>query len=147
MTENEIAKIIVDAAVEAHRELGGPGLLEDVYEEALAEELRLRGLKVERQLAVPIAYKGRVLARPLRLDVKVEGLVLVDNKAVTEWNPIFEAQMLTYLRLTGLKLGLVINFGEQYVKNGIHRVVNGLTEDMDFRRPPGRKTPNPDQHQ
>ena len=139
MTENEIAKIIVDAAIEVHRELGGPGLLEDVYEEALAEELRLRGLKVERQLPVRINYKGRVLSKPLRLDMKVEGLVLVDNKAVTEWNPIFEAQMLTYLRLTGLKLGLVINFGEQFVKNGIYRVVNGLPDDVDFKRQPRRK--------
>jgi GxxExxY protein len=133
MTENEIAKIIVDAAIEVHRELGGPGLLEDVYEEALAEELRLRGLKVERQLPVRITYKGRVLSKPLRLDMKVEGLALVDNKAVTEWNPIFEAQMQTYLRLTGLKLGLVINFGEQLVKNGIRRVVNGLPEDLGFK--------------
>ena len=142
MTENEIAKIIVDAAIEVHRELGGPGLLEDIYEEALAEELRLRGLKVERQLPVRITYKGRVLSKPLRLDMKVEGLVLVDNKAVTEWNPIFEAQMLTYLRLTGLKLGLVINFGQQFVKNGIHRVVNGLPDDADFKPPPKRKNPN-----
>ena len=133
MTENEIAKIIVDAAIEVHRELGGPGLLEDVYEEALAEELRLRGLLVERQLPVRINYKGRVLSKPLRLDMKVEKLVLVDNKAVTEWNPIFEAQMQTYLRLTKLKLGLAINFGERLVKNGIHRVVNGLPEDIDFK--------------
>ena len=128
MHENEISKIIVDAAIEVHRTLGGPGLLEDVYEEALAEELRLRGLKVERQLPVPIIYKGRKLNRPLRLDMKVEQLVLVDNKAVLEWNRIFEAQMRTYLRLTGLKLGLVLNFGEQYVKNGIYRVVNGLND-------------------
>ena len=126
MTENEISKVIVDAAIEVHRELGGPGLLESIYEEALAEELTLRGLTVGRQLQVPIRYKGKILAVPLRLDLKVNGLVLVDTKAVTEWNPIFEAQMLTYLRLTGLKLGLVINFGEKYVKNGIHRVVNGL---------------------
>ena len=126
MSENEISKVIVDAAIEVHRELGGPGLLEGVYEEALVEELTRRGLKVERQLQVPITYKGKRLANPLRLDLKVNGLVLVDNKAVAEWNPIFEAQMLTYLRLTGLKLGLVINFGERYVKDGIHRVVNGL---------------------
>jgi GxxExxY protein len=139
MTENEIAKIIVDAAIEVHRELGGPGLLEDVYEEALAEELGLRGLKVERQLPVRINYKGRILSKPLRLDMKVEGLVLVDNKAVTEWNPIFEGQMLTYLRLTGLKLGLVINFGEQFVRNGVHRVANGLSDDVDFKRQPKRK--------
>ena len=139
MTENEIAKLIVDAAIEVPRELGGPGLLEDIYEEALAEELRLRGLNVERQLPVRINYKGRILSKPLRLDMKIEGMVLVDNKAVTEWNPIFEAQMLTYLRLTGLKLGLVINFGEQFVRNGIHRVVNGLPEDADFKRQPKRK--------
>ena len=126
MTENEVSKIIVGAAIEVHRELGGPGLLEGVYEEALVEELTLRGLVVERQLQVPIIYKGKRLGAPLRLDLKVGGLVLVDNKAVTDWNPVFEAQMLTYLRLTGLKLGLVINFGEQFVKNGIYRVVNGL---------------------
>ena len=139
MTENEIAKIIVDAAIEVHRELGGPGLLEDVYEEALAEEFRLRGLKVERQLPVRITYKDRVLSKPLRLDMKVEGLVLVDNKAVIEWNPIFEVQLRTYLVLTGLKLGLVINFGERLVKHGIHRVVNGLPEDLDFKPQPKRK--------
>ena len=126
MTENEISKVIVDAAIEEHRELGGPGLLESVYEEALADELRRRGLKVERQLQVPIRYKGKVLATPLRLDLKANGLVVVDTKSVAEWNTVFEAQMLTYLRLTGLKLGLVINFGERFVKHGIHRVVNGL---------------------
>lgn len=126
MTENEISKVIVDCAIEVHRELGGPGLIESIYEEALMEELLRRGMKVERQLPVPIVYKGKMLGMPLRLDLKVNDLVLVDNKAVTQWNPIFAAQMLTYLRLTGLKLGLAINFGEQYVKNGIHRVVNGL---------------------
>ena len=126
MTENEISRVIVDSAIEVHRELGGPGLLESVYEEALVEELTVRGLKVERQLAVPIVYKGKQLGTPLRLDLKVNGLALIDNKAVTDWNAIFESQMLTYLRLTKLKLGLVINFGEQYVKNRIHRVVNGL---------------------
>jgi len=126
MTENEVSRIIVDAAIEVHREMGGPGLLENIYEEALSEELRLKGMQVERQLPVRLTYKSRILQRPLRLDMKVGGLVLVDNKAVNEWNPVFEAQMLTYLRLTGLKLGLVINFGERYVKNGIYRVVNGL---------------------
>ena len=77
-------------------------------------------------MPVRLVYKGRILQRPLRLDMKVNGLVLVDNKAVSEWHAVFEAQMLTYLRLTGLKLGLVINFGERFVKNGIYRVVNGL---------------------
>jgi len=126
MTENEISKVIVECAIEVHRTIGGPGLIETVYEEAMVFELQARGLKVERQLRVPIVYKGHTLGNPLRLDLKVEGLVLVDNKATTEYNTIFEAQMLTYLRLTGLKLGLVINFGERYVKDGIHRVVNGL---------------------
>ena len=126
MTENEISKVIVEAAIEVHRELGGPGLLESVYEEAMVEELTRRGMSVERQVQVPVVFKGKQLGTPLRLDLKVNGLVLVDNKAVTEWNPIFAAQMLTYLRLTKLKLGLIVNFGEQYVKNGIHRVVNGL---------------------
>ncbi len=126
MTENQLSKVIVDAAIEVHREMGGPGLLEDVYEEAMGEELRLRGMTVERQLPVRLTYEGRILQRPLRLDMKVGGIVLVESKAVSEWNPVFEAQMLTYLRLTGLKLGLVINFGERYVRNGIYRVVNRL---------------------
>src|SRR5258707_2982953 len=100
--ENQISKIIMDAAIEVHREIGGPGLLEDIYEEALAEELRLRGILVERQLPVQLKYKGRILRKPLRLDMKVEKLVLVDNKAVTEWNPIFEAQILTYRLEVGI---------------------------------------------
>src|SRR2546423_11499761 len=123
MTENELSKIIVDAAIEVHRELGGPGLIEDLYEEALDEELRLRGISVERQLPLRVKYKGRILRKPLRLDMRVERLVLIDNKAVSEWNALFECQMLTYLRVTGLRLGLVINFGERQVSNGIHRVV------------------------
>jgi GxxExxY protein len=126
MNENEISRVIVDAAIEVHRLLGGPGLLEGVYEEALVEGLRLRGLTVERQVSVPIFYKKRKLASALRLDLRVNGLVVVDNKATTDYNPIFKSQLLTYLRLTGLRLGLVINFGEQLVKDGINRVVNQL---------------------
>jgi len=124
--ENQIAAVIVDAAIEVHRTLGGPGLLESVYEEALVWELRQRGLKVARQVALPINYKGTPLASPLVIDVLVEDLVIVENKATTQYNTIFEVQCLTYLRLSGLKLGLVINFGERWVKDGIHRVVNGL---------------------
>jgi len=126
MTENEISKHIVECAIEVHRTLGGPGLLEDVYEEALTWELRQRGLKVERQLQVPIKYKSRSLASPLRLDMLVECKVIVEVKAVTAYNSIFEAQALTYLRMRSLKLALVINFGGRVVKDGIHRVVNGL---------------------
>jgi GxxExxY protein len=116
MNENEISKVIVESAIEVHRELGGPGLLESVCEEAMVDELQRRGMTVQRQLAVPIFYKGKQLATPLRLDLKINDLVLIDNKAVTEWNKIFEAQMLTYLRLTKLRLGLVINFGQRFVR-------------------------------
>jgi GxxExxY protein len=126
MTENEIGKVIVDAAIEVHRTLGGPGLLESVYEEALAYELELRGLSVRRQVYVPIPYKGQKLANPLRIDLLVGETVIVEAKATTAYNPIFEAQVLTYQRLTGHKLGLVVNFGERVVKDGLHRVVNGL---------------------
>ncbi len=126
MTENEISKIIVDSAVAAHKTLGGCGLLESVYEEALVWELRDKKLKVESQLKVPINYKGSYLASPLRLDLLIEKKVIIEVKAVTVYNKIFEAQTLTYLRLMNIKLGIVINFGEKLVSTGIHRVVNGL---------------------
>ncbi len=128
MTENEISKVIVDAAIEVHRVLGGPGLLEGVYEEALAWELTARGLIVERQQEVPIQYKGHALGYPLKFDLRVNGLVLVESKATTDYNVIYEVQLLTYLRLLDLHLGLVINFGEKLVKDGMHRVVNRLVE-------------------
>ena len=124
--EDEISYEIIGAAIEVHKTLGGPGLLESVYEEALAWELQNRGLLVERQVTVPIKYKEQVLATPLRVDLLVEKLVIVENKSVITYNAIFEAQTLTYLRLMNLRLGLVINFGEKFVKRGIHRVVNGL---------------------
>ena len=126
MTENEISRYIYECAIESHRTLGGPGLLESVYEEALAWELTEKGLDVKRQITLPIPYKGQNLATPLKMDLLVNEKVIVECKATTKYNEIFEAQTLTYLRLTGLKLGLVINFGEKLVKRGIHRVVNGL---------------------
>ena len=126
MTENEVSRAIYECAIEVHRTLGGPGLLEGVYEEALAWELGQKGLKVERQVQVPIRYKGHSLGMPMRLDLLAEGSVVVECKAAAEYNPVFESQVLTYLRMTGLKLGLVVNFGEKFVKDGIHRVVNGL---------------------
>lgn len=126
MTENEISKMIVDSAIEVHRVLGGPGLLESVYEEAMVFELIQRGLTLERQISVPVLYKGNCLATPLRLDLLVAKAVIVECKAVVSYNTIFEAQVLTYLRLTGKKLGMVINFGEALVTQGIHRVVNNL---------------------
>jgi GxxExxY protein len=129
LTENRISRYITDAAIEVHRTLGGPGLLESVYEEALAWELLNAGLCVERQLEVPIIYKERLLANPLRLDILVEKKVIVEAKATISYNTIFEVQARTYLRLCDLKLAIVINFGEKYVKDGIHRVVNGMLED------------------
>lgn len=126
MTENEISRHIVEAAIEVHRTLGGPGLLESVYEEALVWELCQLGLHVQRQVSLPIPYKGHILASPLRIDLIVGRLVIVECKAVGQYNPLFDAQTLTYLRLTGLKLGIVINFGERVVKDGIRRVVNRL---------------------
>ncbi len=122
--EDALSYRIVGAAIEVHKTLGGPGLLESVYEEALVWELQNAGLSVQRQVAVPICYKGQQLATPLRVDVLVGNLVIVENKATTNYNSIYEAQTLTYLRLMNLRLSLVINFGEKYVKNGIHRVPN-----------------------
>jgi GxxExxY protein len=126
LSENEISRHIVECALEVHRSLGGPGLLESVYEQALVWELNQRALPVERQVQLPIPYKGQILDSKLRIDIIVGAKVIVECKAVTAYNSIFETQVLTYLRLTSLKLGLVINFGERLVKDGIHRVVNGL---------------------
>ncbi|HSN56683.1 MAG TPA: GxxExxY protein, partial [Candidatus Sulfomarinibacteraceae bacterium] len=128
LSENQISKVIVDSAIDVHRELGGPGLLESVYEEALVFELVERGLEVDRQKAVPVFYKQRRLATDLRLDLLVGEKVVVECKATTLYSAVFEAQVLTYLRLLDLKLGMVINFGERKVSRGIHRVVNGLDE-------------------
>ena len=126
MELNDISGEIVDAAIEVHKELGGPGLLESIYEETLVDELTQRGLRVERQKSIPVEYKGRRLAIDFRIDLLVENEVVVECKAVSVSNPVFGAQVLTYLRLLDLKLGLVINFGKRRVSDRIHRVVNGL---------------------
>lgn len=126
MTENEASRVVVDAAIEVHRTLGGPGLLESIYEEALAYELELRGLRVERQRPVPVTYKGKRLASDLKVDLLIENRVVVECKATSRNNPVFGAQALTYLRLMDLKLALVVNFGMRLAKDGVSRVVNGL---------------------
>lgn len=126
MNENDLSKIILESGIEVHKTLGGPGLLESVYEESLAWELKSRGVSVQRQVEVPIKYKGRVLTSPLRLDLLVERLVIVEVKAVAIYNKIFEAQALTYLRLMSLRLAMVMNFGDTRISSGTHRVVNGL---------------------
>ena len=126
LTENELSSMIIGAAIEAHRELGGPGLLEDIYEEALCCELSLRRIQVDRQVGIPVIYKGNQLRKRLVVDVLVGRKVIVEVKAVEKYNSLFEAQLLTYLRLSKRKLGLVINFGEPLVKDGVHRVVDRL---------------------
>ena len=126
MGEHETSRSIVSAAIEVHRTLGGPGLLESVYEEALVWELRQVGCRVERQVQTPILYKSVMLSTPLRIDLLVNSLVIVECKAVSIYLELFEIQTLTYLRLRNLRLGLVINFGDRLAKDGIHRVVNGL---------------------
>lgn len=126
MHENDISKIILDAAVEVHKTLGGPGLQESVYEEALAWELKQRGLEVERHKAIPIVYKGQTLSVPLHLDMVVERKVIVECMATPDYDEHVEVQTLTYLRLSGLKLGLIINFGGRRVSESFKRVVNNL---------------------
>jgi GxxExxY protein len=124
--ENEISHKIIGAAIEVHRILGGPGLLESVYESSLCYELTLRGLHIQKQLTVPVKYKNVAVREPMCLDILVENKVIIEVKATEKEHAIHQAQLLTYLRLTGLKLGLLINFGQACVKDGVHRVVNGL---------------------
>jgi len=124
MKENEIGSIIVDSAVELHRNLG-PGLLETVYEVTLARALERRGLVVQRQVAVPIEYQGETFSEGFRADLIVGGLVIVELKSIERATPAHKKQLLTYLRLTGLKLGYLLNFGEALMRDGITRIING----------------------
>jgi GxxExxY protein len=117
-----VAKATIDAAYKVHKTLG-PGLLESVYEACLAHELKRRGLVVETQVALPVVYEDIRLEAGLRLDMLIASQLLVELKAVERMNPLFEAQLLTYLRLTGYRLGLLINFNVILIKNGIKRIV------------------------
>jgi len=123
---NQVSEIVIGAAIEVHRTLGGPGLLESYYERALAWEMAHRGLFVEEQVPIPVQYKGVPLGEPFKLDLVVNRAVIIECKAVVTYNKVFEAQALTYLRLTGLKLALVVNFGAPTIREGVHRVVNRL---------------------
>ncbi|MEW6664789.1 MAG: GxxExxY protein [Thermodesulfobacteriota bacterium] len=127
MTENEIGTIVVESAITVHRELG-PGLLESVYEVALAHELRQHGLSVERQLLIPVIYKGIKFDEGFRADIIAEGKVILELKSVERATAAHKKQVQTYLRLTGCKLGYLLNFGEATMKAGITRCVNGLEE-------------------
>jgi GxxExxY protein len=125
MEENEIGGVVIGAAISVHQALG-PGLLETVYEAALAHELRCRGLEVERQRLVGFVYRGIRFDEGFRLDLCVESRVIVEIKSVECLNNVHRKQLLTYLRLTELRLGYLLNFGESRMKDGIIRTVNGL---------------------
>jgi GxxExxY protein len=127
MTENEIARVVVDAAYKVHTALG-PGLLESVYHKVLLFELKRRGLRVDSQVRVPVVYDGVVIDEALVADLIVEGLVILELKAVERIDVVHKKQLLTYLRLADRRLGLLINFGAALIKDGITRVVNGLPE-------------------
>ena len=119
---NDLSKTIIGAAIDVHRELG-PGLLESAYESCLEHELKLRGLDVERQLGVPLNYKGLIIDNAYRIDLLVEGAVVLELKAVKELEGIHETQTLTYLRLSQRWLGLLLNFNVRYLKNGLKRLI------------------------
>ena len=120
-----IATVIVDAIIQVHRLLG-PGLLESTYQACLAHELRKRGLRVECEVTLPICYDGIQIDAGYRIDMLVENVILIENKAVQELLPIHEAQLLTYLKLSGHKLGYLVNWNVPRVKDGLKRMVNNL---------------------
>ncbi len=125
MDENMVANRVIGAAIEVHRQLG-PGLLESAYHACLMRELSLRRLRFESEVPLPVQYKGEVIQEAYRLDLLVEGRLVVELKTVSNIEDIHKAQLLTYLRLTQQKLGLLINFNEILLKRGVHRVVNQL---------------------
>lgn len=125
--ENELSHHIIGAAIEVHQVLGGPGLLESIYEAALCYELTSRGLQIQRQCPVIISYKGEIIKESIFADILVNEKVIIEVKATEHNHPIHKTQLLTYLRLTNLKLGLLINFGiGPQLKEGISRVINGV---------------------
>ena len=125
MDENALSKLVIGAAIEVHRQLG-PGLLESAYEQCLAHELSLRDIPFERQKAIPILYKGLHLDCGFKLGFLVGGLVILELKAISEIAPIHEAQLMTYLKLTDCKLGLLLNFNSLRLRNGIKRLALNL---------------------
>jgi len=124
MNENELAAIVVDLSLMIHKKLG-PGLLESVYESILYAELIKRGLHVERQVPIPVVWDELVIEDSFRADLIVERSLLLELKSVEASKPVFKKQVLTYLKLTDLKLGLLLNFGSALMKDGIERIING----------------------
>ncbi len=127
MNENEIAKIAVDVAFQLHSTLG-PGLLESVYQELYVYKLRERGVSVETEVQLPVVYEGKQFTSTVRIDILIEKKLVIELKSVETVLPVHKKQLLTYLRLSNLKLGLLINFGSAYIKDGIERVINGTLE-------------------
>ena len=127
MTENEISKIIFDCGMKVHRKLG-VGLYETVYEQCLEHELKKAGLKVERQKEINVIYEELIIQRAFRVDMLVEDKVIIENKAVPEIVDYYGFQLLNYLRITKLKLGMILNFHSPLFKNGVKRIVNGLKD-------------------
>jgi len=121
---NNLSGIILDCSIEVHKNLG-PGLLESVYEVCLCKELSLRGIKFQRQLLLPVNYKGEKLDADYRIDILVEDVIIVELKSVEQMNPVYEAQLLTYLKLADKKLGLLINFNVPRLIDGFKRMLNG----------------------
>lgn len=124
LKHDELSELIIKAAIEVHRELG-PGLLESIYEMCLAHELREQGVVVMQQLTVPIIYKGVRMPNDLRLDLLVDDRIIVEVKAVEELHPVHQAQLLTYLKLTDKRVGLLLNFNSPVLVKGIKRMMNG----------------------
>jgi len=125
MNENEIGAIVVDTAVNLHRDLG-PGLLENVYEVILTRLLVKRGLTVQRQVSIPLEFEGEHFDEAFRIDLFIDGKVIIELKSTEKITSIHKKQLLTYLKLTNTKLGYILNFGGEYMKDGIERIVNGL---------------------
>jgi GxxExxY protein len=125
MTENELATLVVDRCYQIHKALG-PGLFESVYEEVLSYELTEAGLYFTRQTLIPVYYKNLILKLGFRADLVVEEKVIIELKSIEGIASVYKKQLLTYLKLTGLKLGLLINFNESLIKDGITRIVNNL---------------------
>jgi GxxExxY protein len=127
MTENEIGNIVIETAIDIHKKLG-PGLLESVYETIIARLLNKRGLHINRQVIIPIEFEGEYFEEGFRADIIVEGKVILELKSVEKLNPVHKKQLLTYLKLTEMKLGYLLNFGEELMKNGIVRIINGTLD-------------------
>lgn len=128
MTYDKLSEVIIGAAIAVHRELG-PGLLESIYETCLVHELREAGLAVSQQHAIPIIYKGIRMANDLRLDILVNDRIIVEVKEVEEFHPVHQAQLLTYLKLTDKRVGLLLNFNSPVLSQGIKRMMNGYLKE------------------